>query len=230
MAQAASSKLMDDAIDTDGMQYDVHLRWSTSRPLAAIVSNRDIHRAGFDLYSKVKDAVHNGEWSWPADWFSKYPLLNSVVVPTLSAMQDRLEWRDRLEIVKPFSVNAVWNCIRPRDAVVNWYDVIWDSVKSLAGLPNVIGSISIIVDLLIPFAKRRSARSVVAKLVVAACSYYIWQERNLRLFMNQKRSHSQVTDCIKSSIRLKLLSCTFKKSKDALLFKRLWNLPDFIFR
>ncbi|GJS26095.1 hypothetical protein Tco_0486715 [Tanacetum coccineum] len=168
-----------------------------------------------------------------------------------------------LEIVKPFSVNAVWNCIRPRDVVVNWYDVVWfancipshafhlwlvakrrlktqdllrpwdvngaDSVKSLAGLPNVIGSISIIVDLLIPFAKRRSARSVVAKLVVAACSYYIWQERNLRLFMNQKRSHSQVTDCIKSSIRLKLLSCTFKKSKDALLFKRLWNLPDSIF-
>ncbi|GJS46061.1 reverse transcriptase domain, reverse transcriptase zinc-binding domain protein [Tanacetum coccineum] len=192
------------------------------------------------------------------------PLLNSVAVPTLSAMQDRLEWRDRLEIVKPFSVNAVWNCIRPRDAVVNWYDVVWfaNCIPSHAfhlwlvakhrlktqdllrlwdvnravlnlGFGEVFGwspSISIIVDLLIPFAKRRSARSVVAKLVVAACSYYIWQERNLRLFMNQKRSHSQVTDCIKSSIRLKLLSCTFKKSKDALLFKRLWNLPDSIFR
>nr|GEU36022.1 hypothetical protein [Tanacetum cinerariifolium] len=200
------------------------------------------------------DAIHNGEWLWPVDWFSKYPLLNSVVVPTLSAMHDRLEWRDWLEIVKPFSVNVVWNCIHPRDAVVNWVFVsmhcslcdgqpdshehlffdcgfskqVWE-VKSLAGLPNVIGSILIIVDLLIPFAKQRSARSVVANLVVAACSYYIWQERNLRLFMNQKRSHSQVTDCIKSSIRLKLLSCTFKKSKDALLFKRLWNLPDSIF-
>nr|GEZ79557.1 hypothetical protein [Tanacetum cinerariifolium] len=89
-----------------------------SRPLAAIVSNRDIHRAGFNLYSKVKDAIHNGEWSWPVDWFSKYPLFNLVAVPTLSAMHDRLEWRNRLEIVKPFSVNAVWNCIRPRDAVV----------------------------------------------------------------------------------------------------------------
>ncbi|GJU24459.1 integrase, catalytic region, zinc finger, CCHC-type containing protein [Tanacetum coccineum] len=60
-----------------------------------------------------------------ADWFSKYPLLNSVAIPTLLAMQDRSEWRDRLEIVKPFSVNVVWNCIRPRDAVVNWYDVVW---------------------------------------------------------------------------------------------------------
>nr|GEU42715.1 hypothetical protein [Tanacetum cinerariifolium] len=210
-------------------------RWSSSKPLAAIVSNHDIHRAGFDLYTKVKDAVNNGEWSWPADWFAKYPLLNSVAAPSLSVMQDRLEWRDRLEIVKPFSVNAVWNCIRPRAAVVNWFDVVWftnciprhafhmwlvvkrrlktqdllrpwdvwDSVKSLAGLPNAIGSISSIVDLLIPFAKRRSIRSVVAKLV---------------------------TDSIKSSIRLKLLSCVFKKSRDALLIKRLWDLPDSIFR
>nr|GEU28761.1 hypothetical protein [Tanacetum cinerariifolium] len=169
-------------------------RWSTSQPLVAIVSNRDIHRVGFYLYSKVKDAIYNREWPWHVDWFSKYPLLNSVVVPTLSAMHDRLEWRDRLEIVKPFSVNAVWNYIRPRDAVV------WDSVKSLAGLPNVIGSISISVDLLIPFTKQRSARSVVAKLVVAACSYYIWQERNLRLFMNQKRSHSQAFVVVKVDI------------------------------
>ncbi|GKF47232.1 hypothetical protein Tco_0137034, partial [Tanacetum coccineum] len=51
---------------------------------------------------------------------------------------------------------------------------VWDSVKSLADLPNVIGSISVIVDVLIPIAKRRSIRSVVAKLMVAACSYYIW--------------------------------------------------------
>ncbi|GKD89345.1 hypothetical protein Tco_1364852, partial [Tanacetum coccineum] len=101
---------------------------------------------------------------------------------------------------------------------------------SLAGLPNVIGSISVIVHSLIPISKRRSVRSVVAKLVVAACSYYIWQERNLRLFQNQKRSHNQVIDSIKSSIRFKLLSCSFKKSKDALMFKRLWDLPDSIFR
>ncbi|GJY79475.1 hypothetical protein Tco_0485276, partial [Tanacetum coccineum] len=101
--------------------------------------------------------------------------------------------------------------------------------KDLAGLPNVIGSISIIVDLLIPIAKRRSIRSVVAKLVVAACSYHIWQERNSRLFSNQKRSHVQVTDRIKSSIRLKLLSCVVKKLKDAMMFKRLWDLPDSIF-
>ncbi|GJU62334.1 hypothetical protein Tco_1244169 [Tanacetum coccineum] len=168
-------------------------RWSSTQPLADIVSNRDIHSAGFTLSSKVKDAVSNGEWSWPVEWFSKYPILHSAAVPTLFDMEDRLEWHNRLGLVKPFFVNEVWNCIRPRSEVVDWYNVVWAAMKDLAGLPNVIGSISVIVDLLIPIAKRRSIRSVVAKLVVAACSYHIWQERNSRLFSNQKRSHVQVT-------------------------------------
>ena len=103
-------------------------------------------------------------------------------------------------------------------------------MKGLAGLPNVNGSITAIVDVLIPIAKHRSVKSVIAKLVVAACSYYIWLERNSRLFSNQKKTLIQVVDTIKSTIRLKLLSCTFRKSKDALEFKHLWELPDYIFR
>ncbi|GKC51496.1 putative RNA-directed DNA polymerase, eukaryota, reverse transcriptase zinc-binding domain protein [Tanacetum coccineum] len=107
---------------------------------------------------------------------------------------------------------------------------VWNEVKSLAGLPNVVGSIVSIVNSLIPIAKRRTIRSVIAKLVVAATSYYIWQERNSRLFANKKRSHGQLTECIKSTVRLKLLSCMFKKSKDALFFKHLWDLPNSSFR
>ncbi|GJR56053.1 retrovirus-related pol polyprotein from transposon TNT 1-94 [Tanacetum coccineum] len=147
-------------------------RWLSTRPLAEVVSNRDLHSAGFTLSSKVKDIVSNGNWSWPV---SKH---------------------------------------------------VWDAMKVLSGLPNVIGSISVIVDVLIPIAQRRSIRSVVAKLVVVAYSYHIWEEHNLCLFTNQKRTHVQVTDKIKSYIRLKLLSCVFKKSKDVVWLKCLWDLPD----
>ncbi|GKA61771.1 hypothetical protein Tco_0761290 [Tanacetum coccineum] len=255
---------------------------------------REYIRAGFTLSSKVKDAVSNGNWSWPGEWYTKYPILNSLVVPSLMNMEDWLEWHNRLGVIKPFSVSAVWNCIRPRAALVDWYNVVWfanciprhafhmwlvakrrlktqdrlrhwdvngntmsvhcplcdgqpdshehlffecvfskhvwDAMKVLAGLPNVIGSISVIVDVLIPIVQRRTIPSVVAKLVVAACSYHIWEERNVRLFTNQKRTHVQVTDKIKSCIRLKLLSCVFKKSKDAVWLKRLWDLPDYLFR
>ncbi|GKD79035.1 hypothetical protein Tco_1341656, partial [Tanacetum coccineum] len=37
-------------------------------------------------------------------------------------------------------------------------------------------------------------------------------ERNDRLFVKKKRSHDQVIDVIKSIIRLKLLTCKFKKT------------------
>ncbi|GJY71044.1 hypothetical protein Tco_0474747 [Tanacetum coccineum] len=38
------------------------------------------------------------------------------------------------------------------------------------------------------------------------------KERNDRLFAKKKRSHDQVIDAIKSNIRLKLLTCKFKKT------------------
>ncbi|GJZ80021.1 putative RNA-directed DNA polymerase, eukaryota, reverse transcriptase zinc-binding domain protein [Tanacetum coccineum] len=90
---------------------------------------------------------------------------------------------------------------------------VWDQMKGLAGLSNVAGRYKEIVDYIIPFAKRRSCKSVIAKLVLSASTYYVWQERNARLFTNKKRSAPQVIEAIVSSIHLKLLSCSFKKTK-----------------
>ena len=74
-------------------------------------------------------------------------------------------------------------------------------------------------------AKSRSVRSVVSKLLFAATSYVIWKERNKRIFMKQKRSEAQVVDYIKSTIRLKLLTCRFKKSASVEDLLRVWKLP-----
>ncbi|GJZ23461.1 hypothetical protein Tco_0560920 [Tanacetum coccineum] len=92
----------------------------------------------------TQELMHNyhldhGPWIWPSDWYSKYPILNSLATPNLLDVDDRLEWRDRVGVVKPFSVAAVW-----------------DSLKELAGLLNVADSITVIVDSIIPFAKRTS--------------------------------------------------------------------------
>ncbi|GJS08704.1 putative reverse transcriptase domain, reverse transcriptase zinc-binding domain protein [Tanacetum coccineum] len=109
-----------------------------------------------ELFNKaLMVAVANGAWIWPSDWYSKYHILNSLAAPNLSDVDDRLEWRDHMGVVKPFLVAAV--C---------------DSLKELAGLLNVADLITVIVDLIIPFAKQRSVQSVIAKLVVAACSYF----------------------------------------------------------
>ncbi|GKC46889.1 hypothetical protein Tco_1064611 [Tanacetum coccineum] len=92
------------------------------------------------------------------------------------------------------------------------------------GLPNSSPSIDSILLDIAPFAKRKSSRSIIAKLVVAASSYFIWQERNNRMFKKSKRSQDQVVDCILNAVRLKLMSCKWKKSKAVLDVASLWNL------
>nr|GEU56739.1 hypothetical protein [Tanacetum cinerariifolium] len=77
---------------------------------------------------------------------------------------------------------------------------VWNRVKDLAGLFNSSPSMDDILHGIAPFAKRRTLKSIVAKLVVAAAAYFIWQERNGRLFKESKLSVSQVSDNILNSV------------------------------
>ncbi|GJY38429.1 integrase, catalytic region, zinc finger, CCHC-type containing protein [Tanacetum coccineum] len=110
---------------------------------------------------------------------------------------------------------------------------VWYEMKGFAGLPNSSSSIDAILNDIYPFAMKKTSRSVIAKLVLAASTYIIWQERNNRIFKKTKRSLNQVIECIMNSVRLKLMSCRWKKTRDALEFIRLWKLfeallqPDF---
>ncbi|GJQ93952.1 hypothetical protein Tco_0005091 [Tanacetum coccineum] len=143
---------------------------------------------------------------------------------------DKLEWKTHNDKVKAFSVATVWNCIRPRGDEINWYDVVWDNVKFFFGLPNVVASLDSIANCLILMARKRSARSVISNLVFAASSYFIWQERNNKLFKNQKRSKDHIIEVIKSTVRLKLLTCKFMKTNNVKAFLQLWKLPNSLIR
>ncbi|GKE24317.1 hypothetical protein Tco_1435829 [Tanacetum coccineum] len=212
--------------------------WCNVGLLSQYVTTRNLFRAGFTFSSKVNDLIVNGMWSWPHEWNSKYPMLASLVPPMLVETHDQLEWHDLTGSVKKFDVATVWETIRPHYDMVPWHDVVWysycilrracyvwDQMKGLAGLSNVVGRYKDIADYIIPFAKRRSCKSVITKLVLSASTYYVWQERNARLFANKKRSTPQVIEAIVSFIRLKLLSCSFNKTKDGIEAAHLWKLP-----
>ncbi|GJZ03194.1 hypothetical protein Tco_0521155 [Tanacetum coccineum] len=73
-------------------------------------------------------------------------------------------------------------------------DKVWNHMKLYASVSQISSSLSSIVDYLIPISKRRSARGIIAKLVFVASTYYIWKERNSRLFKNQKRNSDDEDD------------------------------------
>ncbi|GJU85499.1 hypothetical protein Tco_1293045 [Tanacetum coccineum] len=98
----------------------------------------------------------------------------------------------------------------------------------MAGLSNSSPYIDSIVSDILPFSNRHTTRSVIAKLVVAATAYFIWQKRNYRLFKKVKRSENQLVECIISSVRFKLMTCRFKKSRDGLAILRQWKLSEML--
>ncbi|GJT49854.1 retrovirus-related pol polyprotein from transposon TNT 1-94 [Tanacetum coccineum] len=160
------------------------------------------------------------------------PFSVSMVWSCIRPRGDKVSWFD-----------VVWfsYCI-PRHAVNLWLIMkqrlktqdklsSWDVSGSLmTSWMNSVGPIfTQIVSAIMPFAKRKSSRSVIAKLVLAACAYFVWQERNERLFKNSTRSVKQVIDFIMSLVHLKLLTCRFRRTKDGEFFAALWSLPDAIF-
>nr|GEY12861.1 RNA-directed DNA polymerase, eukaryota, reverse transcriptase zinc-binding domain protein [Tanacetum cinerariifolium] len=80
---------------------------------------------------------------------------------------------------------------------------VWENLKRFTYIYNLSLDLNSIVYFLIPLAKMRSIRSVICKLVFTATCYFIWQERNFRLFKKVKRTQDQIIKIIKSNVRLK---------------------------
>ncbi|XP_071742048.1 uncharacterized protein [Rutidosis leptorrhynchoides] len=70
----------------------------------------------------------------------------------------------------------------------------------------------------------RSAQNIVAKLLFAAAVYFIWQERNLRLFKKKSRSCGKLVSIIFSTVRLKLISIRWKDTTSVKVMKDAWKV------
>nr|GEY27449.1 hypothetical protein [Tanacetum cinerariifolium]GEY36830.1 hypothetical protein [Tanacetum cinerariifolium] len=212
-------------------------RWCALSPLANLISNRDINRASFHPSSKVVDVLDVDSWNCPIEWQDKYPMPCSLTVSILDpSSRDVLVWRNQNDVEMQFSVATVWDTIRPRVEEVDWYKVVWFShcIPRHAFHQWLVIKRKLktrdMVTFLVPISKKCSARSVIAKLVFAACSYFIWQERNYRLFKKWERSKEQFLELIMSIVRLKLLSCRFKKTYRVDSLAQIWNIPRSLIR
>ncbi|XP_071715062.1 uncharacterized protein [Rutidosis leptorrhynchoides] len=79
------------------------------------------------MQSKVRDLISNEQWSWPAHWTQKYPLLSCLSVLNLNEEQDQIYWRSYDGVLSMFSVNLAWHSIHPRGMKVGWFRVVWFS-------------------------------------------------------------------------------------------------------
>jgi len=102
---------------------------------------------------------------------------------------------------------------------------VWNCVVQKAGLLQRPASWEMIVDRLKPRARKKSMQNVIDKLIFAASVYYIWQERNKRLFTKLSRPVNVLAELILSTVRLKMLTFKYKRTANVERLMDAWDLP-----
>ncbi|GJV91138.1 reverse transcriptase domain, reverse transcriptase zinc-binding domain protein [Tanacetum coccineum] len=151
-------------------------------------------------------------------------------------MQNNLHTQDKLRIwdINPNTNVSLLNCpfcgVQPDSHNHLFFECnfslqVWIYVRHLANMELVSTFLQDIISYLQPIAKSRTANSIFGKLILAASSYYIWTERNNRLFKNVKRSLEELRDIIMVTVRLKLMTFTFKNTPNVIHLRERWKMP-----
>jgi len=102
---------------------------------------------------------------------------------------------------------------------------LWELIIPYIGVHISSNKWDDIIDLLVVSLKHNSVQHLICKLLFAATVYYIWQERNARLFSKDVRSVLQIKDTIVSIVRLKISSVKFKKAMTGMDVLKDWEIP-----
>ncbi|GJV15147.1 hypothetical protein Tco_1360470 [Tanacetum coccineum] len=70
----------------------------------------------------------------------------------------------------------------------------------------------------------KSIMSILRRIVLAACVYYIWNERNSRLFGNGKKSYKDLLKIIVNFVRIKVASLIVKNSSTVTEVSKQWQV------
>ncbi|XP_022040145.1 uncharacterized protein LOC110942657 [Helianthus annuus] len=101
---------------------------------------------------------------------------------------------------------------------------VWLLVRQKAGMGSVHAKWDDIVNWLLDRSNSKLASVYVAKLTVAATAYFIWQERNARLFRNQVRPPESLSETIIQQVRYKLIGAKLKKCDNVRKLLRAWDI------
>ncbi|GKD43787.1 hypothetical protein Tco_1268432 [Tanacetum coccineum] len=117
------------------------------------------------------------------------------------------------------------NALKTQDRVRQWDVGLNISLNLLQCMETVSPIFHDIISYLQPMAHRRTTKSIIGRILMAAASYFIWVERNNRLFKNVRRSPEELHDIIMVTVRLKLLTFRFKNTTMVNELLARWKMP-----
>jgi hypothetical protein len=137
-----------------------------------------------DMWHTVRD--RRNEVNWFELVWSKYGIPRHVIRLWL-IMRKRLKMHDRLyqwDVGNDVDLSTL-RCplckVQPDTHDHLFSAKVWLNVLKVADFPSISPVWNDIMGWLIPSSKHDDAQSIVGRLIVAASSYFIWQERNNRI-------------------------------------------------
>ncbi|XP_022030979.1 uncharacterized protein LOC110931895 [Helianthus annuus] len=103
---------------------------------------------------------------------------------------------------------------------------IWNKVRQKVGMDDVAPKWEEIVEWLLVRANSKSAANYVSRILVAATAYFIWQERNARLFKNQMRPPDHLCQVVINTVRYKLTGVRLKRTDKVARLLQEWEIHD----
>ncbi|KAJ9536783.1 hypothetical protein OSB04_un000007 [Centaurea solstitialis] len=156
------------------------------------------------------------------------------------AIKERLRTRDKLF---GWSVNVSKSCVlcKVHDEShkhlfldCSFSAEVWNSLLGLVNLNgflmDVIGAAngwSKFINKLGGISCNNSCWSLVKRWLFGAVVYFLWQERNYRIFQGKERNAKSLRSAIVECIRLKILGDDFKKGRVNDQVMKMWSLKEF---
>ncbi|XP_022015041.1 uncharacterized protein LOC110914561 [Helianthus annuus] len=103
---------------------------------------------------------------------------------------------------------------------------IWNIVKKRIDMGNVNDNWSSIMAWIEQNAASKKLEHIVCKLVVAASTYFIWQERNNRLFSNIQRKEETVAQVILDMVRLRIMGFKIERDVNHRKLLETWRIME----
>ncbi|XP_071709415.1 uncharacterized protein [Rutidosis leptorrhynchoides] len=101
---------------------------------------------------------------------------------------------------------------------------VWDIMKSKLLFKGLSHKIASVIEVLEKYPFKKQIWSVITRIVIAATVYYIWQERNSRIFKGMKRDSQVLSMKIQEFIKVKLLTLKVKHTKSVQQAGKIWQI------
>nr|XP_043620362.1 uncharacterized protein LOC122592233 [Erigeron canadensis] len=90
---------------------------------------------------------------------------------------------------------------------------VWEEMLKKSSVSGINGDWENIVTIMSSKCKSNAVANVVGRLILVATVYYIWQERNRRMFCGEERTENAVIESTSEAIKLRLMGLKVRKTE-----------------